>query len=114
MEIGRFARDGVCANFGGHIDYGGGSGKTTIAVGDQIGDGCRAVEIGIRREGQCAVAVDHDRAIGRRRRYDRQRIQIGIGIIAKDVERYRRVLRRRANIIGRKWRCIGDAPCEGG
>ena len=57
-----------------------------IAVIHSVGDGCVAIEIGIRREGQRAIVVDDHIPDGAACHGDGQRVAIAVAVIAQHVD----------------------------
>ena len=91
--------------------------RPAIAVADCVRNDIGAVEIGIRRIRDCAVGVEHDRAIGRTGRRDRQRVAIGIDIRARSCQHAdcdRRIFCGHGGIVIGLRTDVGDGPDEGG
>ena len=72
----------------GDVDRGGGARGAALAVADGVGDLDRAIDVGGRGEGEGAVGVDGDAALGRidAGAGDAERVAVGIGVVAKHVD----------------------------
>ena len=64
-----------------------------VAIADLVGDRVVAVIVRIRRVGQCAVGIHRHRAVQRCGRADHfQRVALGVGVIAQNIDGDRCVL----------------------
>ena len=77
---------------------------SAFAIADRVGDGVRAVEIGVRREGDRTVRIDHNRAVAGGRAGNGQRIAIGIDIVCQHGDGDGRVFIRGCGVVVRgRW-----------
>ena len=87
--------------------------RPAIAVADHIGDRIGAVEVQVRRIGDRAIGIDHNRAVRRTCGRNSQRVRIGIGVVREHRDDNRCVFIGRGRVVHCRRSRIGHGIGKG-